>query len=247
MTNLSNIPVAVVGASRGLGRTLAETFHRHGAQVLVTARGQAGLDALAREVSGIRTLACDAAAAETPEKVFAAQTPRILVLCGGAVPPCRPLPDMDWQTFSTNWDNDVRMSFNFLQAALKRPLPAGTTIVTIASGAALGGSPISGGYAGSKRMQMFLSGYAQKESDRAGLGLRFFSLSPARMMPETDVGKAGVSGYAAYNGSSEADFVAAMGTLLTPRAVAEALVGLIGEAPPGGHFTVSVDGVMAIS
>ena len=247
MTDLTNLPVTLIGASRGLGRTLAETFHRHGARVLVTARGQTGLDRLAREVPGIRTLACDAAAPETPDTVFAAQPPRLLVLCGGAVPPCRPLPDMDWQAFSANWDNDVRMSFNFLQAALKRPLPAGTTIATISSGAALGGSPISGGYAGSKRMQMFMSGYAQKESDRAGLGLRFFSLAPARMMPETDVGKAGVAGYAAYTGVSEADFLAGMGALLTPQAVAEALIGLVREAPPGGNFTVSLDGVMAVS
>ncbi|CAH2398032.1 hypothetical protein MES5069_1860002 [Mesorhizobium escarrei] len=39
MTDLSGIPVTIVGASRGLGRVLAETFHRLGAQVLIVARG----------------------------------------------------------------------------------------------------------------------------------------------------------------------------------------------------------------
>src|SRR5258708_26922299 len=48
MADLSRTPVTLIGASRGLGRVLAETFHRLGAQVLIVARGQAGLDALAR-------------------------------------------------------------------------------------------------------------------------------------------------------------------------------------------------------
>jgi hypothetical protein len=56
------------------------------------------------------------------------------------------------------------MSLLFSQAALTTPLPAGTTIMLISSGAALGGSSLSGGYAGAKRTQMFLADYAQKES-----------------------------------------------------------------------------------
>ena len=54
MTDLSRTPVTLIGASRGLGRVLAETFHRLGAQVLVVARGQAGLDAVARDLPGWR-------------------------------------------------------------------------------------------------------------------------------------------------------------------------------------------------
>jgi NAD(P)-dependent dehydrogenase (short-subunit alcohol dehydrogenase family) len=40
MTGLSRSPVTLIGASRGLGRVLAETFHRLGAQLLVVARGR---------------------------------------------------------------------------------------------------------------------------------------------------------------------------------------------------------------
>jgi hypothetical protein len=179
--------------------------------------------------------------------VFAVQVPHILILCGGAMPPCRPLPEVNWEEFSDNWNNDVRMSFHFLQASLKRPLPSGTTIVTITSGAVRQGSPISGGYAGAKQMQIFMTGYAQKEADRAGLDLRFLSLAPARLMPQTDIGTAAVKGYAAYNGTSEAAFLAAMGQGQTPQQVADALLQLIGEAPPGGNFIVSPDGVAALS
>ncbi len=247
MTTFSNLPVTIIGASRGLGRTIAETFHRQGAQVLVTARVEAGLDAVARELPGTRTLACDAADAGTPAKVFAVQAPRLLILCGGAIPPCRPLPDMDWEAFSINWNIDVQMSFVFLQAVLKHALPAGTTVVTIASGAAINGSPVSGGYAGAKRMQILMSGYAQKEADRAGLELRFLAVSPGRIMPQADVGKAGVAGYAAYNGITEAAFVESMGPPLTLQTVADAVADLAGDGASSGHFLVSPDGVSALN
>lgn len=181
MTDLSGTPVTVVGASRGLGRVIAEASHRLGAQVLVVARGQAGLDALARDLPGVAVLSCDASEADAPKRVFAVQTPKILILCGGAVPLCKPFHELDWDGFSLSWNNEVRMSFHFLQAALKRPLPPGTTVITITSGAMLQGSPISGGYAGAKKMQAFLTGYAQKEAGRAGLDLRFLSLAPARL------------------------------------------------------------------
>jgi len=245
MSDFSNLPVTVIGASRGLGRTIAETFYRQGAQVLATARGQAHLDAMARELPGLKVLAGDASQPDAPRQAFAIQVPRLLILCGGAIPPCRPLPDMDWEAFGANWNSDVRMSFHFLQAALMRPLPDGTTVVTIGSGAMIGGSPVSGGYAGSKRMQVFMSGYAQKESDRAGLGLRFLSLSPARIMPEADVGKAGIAGYAAYNGVTEAAFIEGLGTPLSLKTVADALTGLVGDKA-SGDFLVSQDGVSAL-
>ena len=86
MSDFSRIPVTIVGASRGL----AETFYRLGAQVLVVARGQRGLDDVARDLPEVTVLACDASAAGAPERVFAVQVPRILILCGGDVPQCRP-------------------------------------------------------------------------------------------------------------------------------------------------------------
>lgn len=247
MADLHNIPVTVVGASRGLGRVIAETFHRRGAKVLVTARGQADLDKLARDLPGIATLACDAAAPDTPERVFAVQVPRILVLCGGAMPVCKPFPEVDWDEFSRNWNNDTRMSFHFLQAVLKRPLPDGTTVVSITSGAIRQGSPISGGYAGAKQMQVYMNSYAQKSADRAGLGVRFLSLAPAKLMPQTDIGKAGVKGYAAYNSTTETDFLEMMGQGQSPQQVADAVVALIEDAAPGGNFIVSHDSVAALS
>jgi hypothetical protein len=66
-------------------------------------------------------------------------------------------------------------------------------------------------------------------------------------MPQTDIGAAGVKGYAAYNGTSEAAFLEAMGPGLTPQQVADALLDLIRKAPPGGNFIVSPDGMASLS
>ena len=46
-------------------------------------------------------------------------------------------------------------------------------VVSLSSGAALGGSPLSGGYAGAKATQRFITAYAQEEATRAGLGITF--------------------------------------------------------------------------
>ena len=50
--------VAVTGASGGVGRAIAREFAKHGAAVGLIARGGAGLDAAAQEVSGLGGTAC---------------------------------------------------------------------------------------------------------------------------------------------------------------------------------------------
>src|SRR6266545_4330726 len=63
----------------------------------------------------------------------------------------------------------TEIAFTWLREALLKPLPPGSRVVVVSSGAAINGSPASGGYAGSKATQRFIAGYAQDESRRAGL------------------------------------------------------------------------------
>jgi NAD(P)-dependent dehydrogenase (short-subunit alcohol dehydrogenase family) len=69
----------------------------------------------------------------------------------------------------------------------------------MSSGAAVAGSPLSGGYAGAKAAIRFLTGYAADESERAGLGIRFLSLLP-RLTAATELGSMAVAAYARRDG-----------------------------------------------
>jgi NAD(P)-dependent dehydrogenase (short-subunit alcohol dehydrogenase family) len=247
MPPLTGKNVVVIGGSRGVGRRIVELAIRNGARVLAIARQEGPLRQLADEVTGAEVMALDATNEGAPAKVFDVLQPDILVLCGGAIPPAAPLHEQSWQEFTVNWENDVKIAFHFFKAALSRPLPAGTSVILISSGAALAGSPNSGGYAGSKRTQIFMANYSQKESDRLGLGLRFITLAP-RIMQDTELGKHAIAGYSRYLGISAADFIQSMASPPTSSDVATAVIELSTNPDPskGKVFIVSGDGLEAV-
>ncbi len=226
MRPLTGKTMVVIGGSRGVGRRIVEAAHDNGARLLAVARGEGRLGQLARDVPGTDILALDAADEGAPAKVFGVLEPDILVVCAGAFPPAAPLHQQSWQEFSANWEADVKIAFHFCKAALSRPLRPGTSVILMSSGAALAGSPNSGGYAGAKRTQLFMANYSQKESDRLGLGLRFLALAP-RMMPDTELGKHAVAGYSRYLGIPAADFVQSMASPPTPSDVAAGVIDLV--------------------
>ena len=94
------------------------------------------------------------------------------------------------------------------------------------SGAALAGSPLSGGYAGAKATQRFITGYAQDEATRAGLGITFTAVLP-RFAPKTGVGAPAVKAYAAQAGEPLEEYLRKMGPLVTPEIAGTALVELV--------------------
>lgn len=246
MGSLQGQNVVVVGGSRGVGRSIVEAVLGEGAKVLAVARGAAALKRLSDETPGVKTLAADATNEAAPKAVFAALSPDVLVICAGALAPSVPLQDQSWEGFSANWESDVKAAFLFCQAALRGPLKPGTRVVLISSGAALsGGPPFAGGYAGAKRMQIFLAGHCQKESDRLGMGLRFIALSPARIMPKTGVGDAGIESFSAYMGVPPTDVLASMTDMQTPADVGRAVVALVTGQLQGSSFVVSGSGLAA--
>jgi NAD(P)-dependent dehydrogenase (short-subunit alcohol dehydrogenase family) len=247
MPPLTDKNVVVIGGSRGLGRRIVEAAASNGAHVLAVARQERPLRQLAQEVVGTEILSLDATDEGGPSKVFDVLQPDILVLCAGAFPPAAPLHKQTWQQFAVNWETDVKIAFHFCKTALSRPLPADTSVVLISSGAAVAGSPNSGGYAGAKRTQMFITNYSQKESDRLGLGLRFMALAP-RIMPDTALGKHAVAGYSRYLGISEADFIRSMASPPTSFDVATAVMELVTnpDRSKGKAFIVSGKGLEAV-
>jgi NAD(P)-dependent dehydrogenase (short-subunit alcohol dehydrogenase family) len=230
MSDLSSRTTLVVGASRGLGRGIARAFAEAGAPVVAVARTGPALAELAATSANIRTEVADAADATAAWSLMDHYAPEVLILVAGANPVTRPLQHQTWETFSINWHADVKIAFTWLREALLKPLAPGSRVVVVSSGAAINGSPASGGYAGSKATQRFIAEYAQDESRRAGLGITVTAVMP-RMTPLGDVGRRGVRAYAARDGLTEEAYLRRLGDLLTPEIAGTALVDLVRTDP----------------
>ena len=153
--------------------------------------------------------------------------PDTVILVAGASPYMRPLQQQTWETFSVNWQTDVRIAFHWLREALLKPLRPGSRVIVFSSGAALNvnGSPLSGGYAGAKVTQRFITGYAQDEAKRAGLDITFTAVLP-KFAPRTGVGRPAVQAYAARAGQSVEEYLQKLDSPLTPEIAGAALVEL---------------------
>ena len=81
------------------------------------------------------------------------------------------------------------------------------TVAIVSSGAAVAGSPLSGGYAGAKRMQWFMTEYAQEVSNARKLGIRFFAVLPRQLIEGTEIGTTAATNYGATQGLSAVEFL----------------------------------------
>lgn len=226
MNDLSDKTTVVVGASRGLGRGIATALAEAGASVIALARSAITFTQPINGHGAIQPVVADAADASAPGGLMDQYDPDILILVAGASPLIRPLQQHTWETFSANWNTDVRIAFLWLREALLKPLSPGSRVVVFSSGAALAGSPLSGGYAGAKATQRFITGYAQDEADRADLGITFTALMP-RITPLTELGRPAVRAYAARGGQSEEEYVKQFGEPLSPEVAGAAVVELV--------------------
>jgi NAD(P)-dependent dehydrogenase (short-subunit alcohol dehydrogenase family) len=224
---LSGTTALVTGASRGFGAAIAAALTETGASVVGVARDRGRLEELRAQLGApFIPVVADAADPVVAGRLLDQYRPRTLVLGAGASPLPRPLQQQTWQTFSRNWEVDVQHVFHWTREALLRPLDPGSTVIAFSSGAALGGSPLSGGYAGAKATIRFLASYAATESGRAGLGIRFISVLP-QLTPATELGSAAVAAYAARSGVDVPAFLADLGPPLTPEMVGKAIVDLV--------------------
>jgi len=182
MNDRSGSATMVVGASRGLGRGIATAFARAGAPVVAVSRTTAAFPEPAKGAGTIQPVVADASEATVPASLLDRYQPQAVILVAGATPHYRPLHQHTWETFSVNWHTDVRITFHWLREALLTPLRPGSKVVVVSSGAALNGSPLSGGYAGAKATQRFITGYAQTRPSSP----TWTSLSPRCCPPRTD-------------------------------------------------------------
>jgi NAD(P)-dependent dehydrogenase (short-subunit alcohol dehydrogenase family) len=224
--SLRDKTVVVTGGSRGLGLGLVEALVAHGATVTVVARDA---DALAsvRARLGVATISADVTDETAAHRILAEVRPDILVLNAGAKPRMGRLDQLSWADFTTTWETDVKAGLYWLQAALKAPLKPGSRVLVGSSGAAENGSPLSGGYAGAKRMLWIMAKYANGVSQQKNLGIRFQAIVPQQIIGGTGVGDAGAGAYARAMGVETEAFLARFGAPMPPRQFGDHLVAVL--------------------
>ncbi len=237
----------VTGASRGFGRAIAVGLAATGAHVIGVGRDQQALHDLRQQLgSSFTPIVADVTTDGLAARLIAEHRPNLVVLNAGATPRAASIQEQTWATFSENWNVDVRHVFEFARAALLAPLEAGSALVSVSSGAARQGSPMSGGYAGAKATIKFISAYARAESERRALGIRFVSLLP-KLTPATQLGATFVDAYADHDHVDRATFRDRLGAPLTAEQVADAVIQV---ADPGHEsapaYLVTADGLTAL-
>jgi NAD(P)-dependent dehydrogenase (short-subunit alcohol dehydrogenase family) len=227
---LAGTTAVVTGASRGFGRAISVSLVERGAHVVGVARTQELLAELNEQLGDAFTPeVADVADPAVATRLIVDYRPQTVVLNAGATPPIGWLCEQTWEMFSTNWSVDVRHVFNITREILTAPLDPGSVVVSLSSGAALGGSPMSGGYAGAKATIKFISSYAGLEAQRLGADIRFVSVLP-QLTPVTGLGKIYAERYAAMAGMSEAQFLEdRFGGSLSAERVGESIADLAGD------------------
>jgi 3-oxoacyl-[acyl-carrier protein] reductase len=215
----------VTGGSRGLGRGIVQALSARGLRVVALAREEKGLADLARELANIDPVVADAADEVIACRLLQQRQPDLVVLCAGASALLRPLHHHSWETFSQNLEVDGKSTFVWLRNALLLPMKPGSHIVIVSSMAAINGSPLSGSYAGAKRMLWFMADYASQEVTRLKLGIHIHCLLPI-LNPNTDLGRAAVVAYAERAGITIDEFAKRLAPHLTPAIMGDAVVEL---------------------
>ncbi|GAA3865823.1 SDR family oxidoreductase [Streptomyces sedi] len=245
--DIAGTTALVTGASRGFGRGIATALAEAGARVVGVARdGEALAELRERLGDGFVPVVADAADPVTAGRLLDTHRPRTLVLNAGANPLTRPLHQQTWESFSRPWQVDVQQAFHWCREVLLRPLDPGSTVIALSSGAAVNGSPLSGGYAGAKATVRFVTAYAAAEAERLGLDTRFVSLLP-KLTPETELGAGGVAAYAAQQGVDVPTFLEAMGPALTVEQVGKAVIDVLSDPDHGLACLLTPAGLRAMA
>lgn len=193
--DFKNQVALIVGASSGMGRTLALRLAAEGAQVVATARRQDKLDSLAAEITqaGGRCLAIaadaqDPAAAEQMVQHVAQQLGRIdLVLLNAGGAPALDMRTMDAREVTaymrSNYDVAVNVLFPVLHQMVRQ---GGGLVAQTNSLAGWLGVPLQGPYSAAKGALRLLIDTCRIEF--GPLGIRFVSLYPGFVATEAVAG-----------------------------------------------------------
>ncbi len=238
MHNLNGKRVVITGGSQGLGLAMVKAIAACGATVTAIGRDRAKLSAA--EQAGAAVIAGDATDATLINNVVSREEPDVLILNAGAQLPLKPIDELSWDEFSTNWNTDVKAGLTGIQAALKAPMKQGGRVLIMSSGAAMvlavpfiepESLRLSGGYTGAKRMLWFMAHCANAVSRERRLGLHFQVLVPCQLIPGTPLGHHVAATYSAIEGLGIEEYVTQRyGPILRPEEFGERAADLLADA-----------------
>ncbi|MGR3637151.1 MAG: SDR family oxidoreductase [Shimia sp.] len=183
MSDVIGKTVMITGASRGIGESAARVFAAAGANVVLTARGGAAIEAIAADIGDqAMAVTCDVADYAQVEAAVAAAVAKfggvdILINNAGVVEPISHLDQSD----PAEWGQVIDINLKGVYHGLRAVMPimekaGGGSILTISSGAAHGPVEAWSHYCASKAAVNMLTQCVHKEAGEKGI--RAIGLSP---------------------------------------------------------------------
>lgn len=184
--------VAITGASRGIGASAARVFAAAGAKVVLLARSEGEIDALAAEIGpAALALRCDVADWASVQQAVATVVQRfgrldVLVNNAGTIDPIAQLADVDPAAWGRAVDVNLKGVFHGIRAAIPVMRAQGSgTIITVSSGAARAALEGWSSYCAGKAGALMLTQAAHLEEGPHGI--RVLGLSPGTVATEMQV------------------------------------------------------------
>jgi NAD(P)-dependent dehydrogenase (short-subunit alcohol dehydrogenase family) len=178
---MTNDVVLITGASKGLGRALARELAQRGHRLVLNARGEQDLHAIARELSTLtRVVAVAGDVSEVAEEIAERalqELGRVDVLINNASDigptPLPPLELLPWPALVRLFTVNAVAPFHLIQLLLPQMRARSTgTIINISSDAAVNAYAGWGGYGASKAALEHLSRVLAKELEGSGVRVR---------------------------------------------------------------------------
>ncbi|WP_027835884.1 SDR family oxidoreductase [Maritalea myrionectae] len=192
--NFQNKTILITGASRGIGEAAARHLFELGANLILLARSQDKLEALAKALdpSGerVEVVACDVADYDAVraavEKAECFGGVDIVVNNAGLIDPIARIGDSDPTAWSHMVDVNLKGPYYMMHAALPQMLAKkGGTFINISSGAAYGALEGWSHYCATKAGLLQLTRTLHKEY--ATQGIRSIGLSPGTVATQMQV------------------------------------------------------------
>jgi 3-oxoacyl-[acyl-carrier protein] reductase len=240
---MNNVSTAIVtGASRGLGRGIAEALAAAGHRTILVARDEHAL-AVAAEAIGGHVVAerLDVTDEEAVGRMMRRAGEVAVVVNAAGAPPVLRTPDaLSWEDWRRPIDVDVRGVFNVVRAAAPALVPGGT-VVNVSSGAVVAGTPLHASFSSGQAALLSLSRCLG--AWLAPRGVVTHCVAPSLTL-EGATGRAGAEAFGAQAGvSGEAWFERRFGAeMLTPAAAGDAIVTLTAERD-GGDWVLGTFGL----